>query len=154
MKVRTTDPSTQPVASGRQPVQAAAGAVGGLFILLGVLGFVPGVTSGYDTMAFAGHESRAYLFGLFQVSVLHNLVHLLFGVAGLAVARAVSAARVYLVGGGALYLGLWLYGLAIGHGSAANFLPVNHSDNWLHLGLGIGMIALGLLFNRRVVVSR
>lgn len=75
-------------------------------------------------------------------------------VGGLALARTVSAARLYLVGGGALYLVLWLYGLAVDHASAANFLPVNHQDNWLHLGLGLGMLALGLLFNRRQVIGR
>ena len=40
---------------------------------------------------------------------------------------------------------LWLYGLFIGEDSGANFVPVNDADNWLHLVLGLGMIALGLL---------
>jgi hypothetical protein len=44
-----------------------------------------------------------------------------------------------------IYLVLWLYGLLIDHGSDANFVPVNTADNWLHLGLGVGMIALGLV---------
>lgn len=39
-------------------------------------------------MDAAGHESHAQLFGIFEVSVLHNIVHLLFGLAGLALARA------------------------------------------------------------------
>ena len=43
-----------------------------------------------DALRFAGHGSGAYLFGVFQVSVLHNLVHLAFGVAGLVLARTVS----------------------------------------------------------------
>ena len=43
---------------------------------------------------------------------------------------------------------LWLYGLAIDHDSAANFVPVNTAENWLHLGLGIAMLALGLLLGR------
>jgi predicted transporter len=100
-------------------------------------------------MKFAGHESEAKLLGLFQVSILHNIVHLLFGAAGLAMARTVSGARNYLIGGGAIYLVLWLYGLVIDHNSAANFVPLNGADNWLHLLLGIGMIALGLLTTRR-----
>jgi len=33
--------------------------------------------------------------------------------------------------------------------SSANFVPLNAADNWLHLGLGIGMIALGMLLGRR-----
>jgi hypothetical protein len=135
--------------SRRTLVQTAALAVGVTFLLVGALGFIPGVTSNYEALSFAGHESEAKLLGIFQVSILHNIVHLLFGVAGLALARTVSGARSYLIGGGAVYLVLWLYGLVIDHNSAANFVPVNNADNWLHLFLGLGMIALGLLTTRR-----
>ncbi|TDQ52256.1 DUF4383 domain-containing protein [Actinorugispora endophytica] len=127
----------------RSPARIAAGAVGAVFLLVGILGFVPGITTGYDTMAFAGHHSEAKLLGLFQVSVLHNIVHLLFGVAGIAAAVANAAtARLYLLVGGVVYLVLWLYGLVIDHDTAANFVPLNTADNWLHLLLGLGMIAL------------
>ncbi|MGB2567091.1 DUF4383 domain-containing protein [Micromonospora citrea] len=136
-------------AGDASPVRRAAQLVGVVFLLVGVLGFIPGITTDYDTMGFAGHESEAKLLGLFQVSVLHNIVHLLFGVAGLALSRTVSGARTYLVGGGALYLVLWLYGLVVDEDSAANFVPLNTADNWLHLFLGVGMIALGLALTRR-----
>jgi hypothetical protein len=130
------------------PLQTAAAVVGATFLLVGVLGFVPGITSNYDTMTFAGHESGAELLGIFGVSVLHNLVHLLFGVAGLAMSRTWSGARSFLIGGGAIYLVLWLYGLLIDLGSSANFVPVNDADNWLHFVLGVAMVALGLLLGR------
>ncbi|MEH1167383.1 DUF4383 domain-containing protein [Micromonospora sp. CPCC 205539] len=135
-------------ADGRAPVRRAAGTVAVLFLLIGALGFVPGITSGTGDLRFAGHGSGAHLFGVFQVSVLHNLMHLLFGVAGLALARTITGARAFLVGGGAVYLVLWLYGLAVDHDSGANVLPVNGADGWLHLGLGLGMIALGTLTGR------
>ncbi|MGW3389363.1 DUF4383 domain-containing protein [Streptomyces cinereoruber] len=138
--------------NARTPVQQAALAVGAVFLLVGVLGFVPGITTHYDTMEFAAHHSEAKLLGIFQVSVLHNIVHLLFGVAGLALARSAGTARNYLVVGGAVYLVLWLYGMFIDHDSAANFVPVNTADNWLHFFLGIGMIALGLLLGRGTAV--
>jgi hypothetical protein len=117
--------------------------VAATFLLVGVLGFIPGVTSNYDQLSFAGHESTAELLGIFQVSILHNVVHLLFGVAGLALARTYSGAVAYLLGGGVVYLVLWVYGLLIDHGSSANFVPVNDADNWLHLALGVLMVALG-----------
>ncbi|MEW2505909.1 MULTISPECIES: DUF4383 domain-containing protein [unclassified Amycolatopsis] len=141
MSTRTPSPTS----TGRSSAQLAAGIVGGVFLLIGVLGFIPGVTTDYDQMGFAGHGSMAMLFGVFMVSTLHNIVHLLFGVVGLACARTSRAARLYLLIGGVVYLVLWLYGLLIDHGSDANFVPFNNADNWLHLGLGIGMIALGLL---------
>jgi hypothetical protein len=144
MTTHTPTPST-----ARTPVQQAALLVGLVFLLVGILGFIPGITTNYDTMKFASHESRAELLGIFQVSILHNIVHLLFGIAGLALARTASGARAFLLGGGAIYLVLWLYGLLVGHNTDANFIPVNTADDWLHFFLGIGMIALGALLTRR-----
>jgi len=130
------------------PVQKAATAVGIVFLAVGVLGFIPGITTDFDTMTFAGHESEAMLLGLFQVSVLHNIVHLLFGAAGLALARTWSGARNYLIGGGVIYLVLWIYGLLVSDDSSGNFVPVNTADDWLHLVLGLGMIGLGVALTR------
>jgi hypothetical protein len=138
------------VMSGKTTGQLLAGAVGLVFLLVGVLGFVPGLTTHYDTMTFAGHHSEARLLGVFAVSGLHNIVHLLFGVAGLALARTAAGARAFLIGGGAVYLVLWLYGLVIDQAGAANFVPVNTADNWLHLVLGAGMIVLGVVTGRGV----
>jgi hypothetical protein len=135
--------------SRRTTVQKAALAVGAVFLLVGILGFIPGITTDYDQMTFASHDSEAKLLGIFQVSILHNIVHLLFGIAGLAMARTWTSARTFLVGGGVVYLVLWLYGLVIDQDSAANFIPVNAADNWLHFLLGVGMVALGLLLGRR-----
>ncbi|MEY9213686.1 DUF4383 domain-containing protein [Thermobifida halotolerans] len=133
------------------PVQKAALAFGVVFLLVGVLGFIPGITTNYDQMQFAGHESEAMLLGVFQVSVLHNIVHLLFGIAGVAMARTFNAARIFLIGGGAIYLLLWLYGLFVNEESAANFVPLNAADDWLHFFLTVSMIGLGVLLGRRSV---
>ncbi|WPO76589.1 MULTISPECIES: DUF4383 domain-containing protein [unclassified Streptomyces] len=120
-----------------------------MFLLVGVLGFIPGITTDYDTMKFASHDSGAKLLGIFQTSILHNLVHLAFGAAGVAMARSAAGARTFLLVGGAVYLVLWLYGLIIDHHSSANFVPLNNADDWLHFVLGLGMIALGVLLTRR-----
>ncbi len=141
--------TTHPRTPARTPVQLAALVVGVVFLLVGVLGFIPGITTDYDSLKFAEHHSEAKLLGVFQVSVLHNIVHLLFGVAGIAMARAATTARTYLIGGGLIYLVLWIYGLLIDRDSSANFVPVNTADNWLHFILGVGMIALGVLLGRR-----
>jgi hypothetical protein len=131
-------------------LRLVTGAVGATFLLVGVLGFVPGITTHYSDLSFAGHESDAKLIGIFEVSVLHNIVHLLFGVVGLAVANKPRAAVNYLIGGGVIYLVLWLYGLLVEHDSSANFVPVNSADNWLHFLLGLGMIGLGVIGLRRL----
>ena len=138
----------------RAPVQTAALVVGVVFLLVGVLGFIPGVTTHYDQLTFAGHHSEAALLGIFNVSVLHNVVHLLFGIAGILLARTFTAARAYLVGGGVVYLVLFVYGLVIDRESAMNFVPVNTADNWLHLGLAAGMLLLGLTLGRNDIAAR
>jgi Domain of unknown function (DUF4383) len=132
----------------RNPLQLATLAVGAVFLLVGILGFIPGITTNYGDMTFAGRDSEAKLLGLFQVNILHNIVHLLFGVIGLAAARAWEASRLFLIGGGAFYLVLWLYGLVIDLDTAANFVSLNTADNWLHLGLAVGMVGLGFALGR------
>ncbi|MTB89075.1 DUF4383 domain-containing protein [Aeromicrobium senzhongii] len=129
-------------------MQTAATVFGAVFLVVGILGFIPGITSDYDTMKFAGHESEAKLLGIFQVSILHNIVHLLFGIAGLALARAWSTARAYLIGGGVVYALLWLYGLFIDKHHEANFVPLNTADDWLHFVLAVAMVGLGVLLSR------
>jgi hypothetical protein len=127
----------------RTPVQSAAALVGLVFLLVGILGFIPGITSHYSDLGFAGHDSGAKLLGIFQTSVLHNLVHIAFGI-GILMARTPEGARTYLIGGGVAYLAVWLIGVIGG----LDWLPVNAADNWLHVVLGVGMIALGFVTGR------
>jgi hypothetical protein len=128
----------------RTPVQSIASVVAAIFLLVGILGFVPGITTHYGDLSFAGHGSRAKLVGLFQVSILHNLVHVLFGVIGIALTKTADGARSFLVGGGVVYLSLWLLGVI----GAGDWIPVNTADNWLHLVLGLAMITLGVVTTR------
>jgi hypothetical protein len=144
--------STRTAAADRTDNRASTFAklVGAAFLTVGILGFIPGITSHFGDIRFAGEDSDAKLLGLFQVSVLHNIVHLLFGIAGLAAARAGwRAARTYLFAGGAIYLVLWLYGLIVDKASDGNFVPLNRADDWLHFLLGVSMLALGALASTR-----
>jgi hypothetical protein len=129
----------------RTPVQNVARLVGIVFLLVGIAGFIPGITTNlYEGLEFAGDDGTAELLGIFEVSVLHNIVHGLFGLAGLALAATASGARTYLIGGGAIYLALFLLGILGG----ADWIPSNSADNWLHLLLGVGMIGLGVITTR------
>ncbi|MEE6259837.1 DUF4383 domain-containing protein [Plantactinospora sonchi] len=145
---RHSSTATRPT-TAKSPLSTAAITVAFVFLAIGVLGFIPDVTSDFEDLGMAARRSEAHLFGIFRVSMLHNLIHLVTGVVGLALARTATGARVFLVGAGAFYLVLWVYGLAIDQGSAANFIPVNTADNWLHFGLGVVMIGLSLLTGRR-----
>jgi hypothetical protein len=134
----------------RTPVQNVARLVGVVFLLVGVAGFIPGITTElYDGLEFAGDEGTAELLGIFDVSILHNIVHGLFGIAGLALAATASGARTYLIGGGAIYLALFALGILGG----ADWIPSNTADNWLHLVLGAGMIGAGIVTTRETRVA-
>ena len=135
----------------RSTVQSAALLVGILLFAMGILGFVPGITTHYGDLSFAGHDSGAKLFGIFQTSILHNVVHLLFGLIGIAMARSWEGARTFLIAGGTIYLVLFVYGLLAHGNSGWNFIPVNSADNVLHVALGVVMVVLGLVLGREPI---
>ena len=107
-------------------------------VALGVLGFVPGITTGYGQLAFAGHGSTAMLFGRFQVSVLLNLLLLAAGFAGLVLTRRGGDAGRIITAGGITFLGLWLLGVL----KAGGWISLNADDDWLHLGVGVCLLGL------------
>ena len=78
-------------------------------------------------------------------------MHLLFGLVGIAMARSWEGARTFLIGGGVVYLVLFVYGLLAHGDSSANFIPVNSADNVLHVALGVAMIALGVVLGRELI---
>jgi hypothetical protein len=125
----------------RSLAQTLAFVFGLAFLGAGVLGFIPGITTNLGDIKFAGNDSPSELLGIFQVSILHNIVHLLFGIAGIAMSRSWDSARTYLLGSGVIYLVLFAYGLLVGSNDDANFVPINNADDLLHLVLGIGLLA-------------
>jgi hypothetical protein len=125
-------------------VQHAAATIGAVLGLLGLLGFLPGLTVHIEDLTVAGERTTTLLFGLFAVSVVHNVIHLGLGVAGLAMATSPRLARWYLLAGGGVHLLIALAGLT----PAAELFPLNTADIWLHLVLGAMMAGLSLLPGR------
>lgn len=125
----------------RSLAQTLALVFGIAFLGAGVLGFIPGITTNLGDIKFAGNDSPSELLGLIQVSILHNIVHLLFGIAGIAMARTWDSARTYLLGSGVIYVVLVIYGLLLDSNSDANFVPINNAGDVLHIVLAIGLLA-------------
>jgi hypothetical protein len=136
---------TRTAPARRTALQTAALAVGIVFGIVGIAGFIPGITENAPG-DFMGENSPASLLHVFQTGILHNLVHLAFGVAGVVLSRTWDGAKTYLVGGGSVYLLLWVIGMF----SAMDWLPADVTDHWLHFALGAGMLALGFVLSRRV----
>lgn len=145
---------TASIRTARSRIQVISGIFGAVFLLVGILGFIPGITTDLDTIMFAGHHSQAALLGLFQVSVLHNIVHLLFGIVGLLGVRSRGLAKAYLIVGGIVYAVLWIYGLVVPMESMGNFVPLNTADNWLHFVLAVAMVTSGFVFGRKAAAHQ
>ncbi|SNR55863.1 protein of unknown function [Haloechinothrix alba] len=139
-------PTTVPMR--RSPVRSVAAAFACLLVVLGVAGFVPGVTTDLTQLSVAGPGSGAMLFGSIQVSVLHNLVNAAAGVWGLTAIDRPIPARSFLLGAGVAYLALWLYGMFVEEHSVANVLPADAAGTILHAALGLGMVITALLLGR------
>src|SRR5256712_11600245 len=99
----------------------AAGLIGVFFLTVGIVGFVPEVTTDY-TGFNTWSNAHAHLFGVFQISVVHLAFFVLFGLAGLRLARSVAGSRAYLTSGGFLFLATAAYGFGFGFSGGANFL--------------------------------
>jgi hypothetical protein len=117
-----------------------------VFILVGLLGFF---YTGLGNMT-ADPALAPKILGLFPVNVLHNIVHLLFGIWGLLAARTFSGARTYAQVGGVIYLLLAVVGFVAPDGF--NLVPLGGHDIWLHALLGIALAYFG--FTARDVAAR
>lgn len=117
-------------------VQRAAQILGVVFILFGIAGFfATGMSMDADV------ETAPRLLGLFPVNVLHNVVHLLFGGWGLWASRSYDASVMYGKGGGIAYLGLAVIGFI--WPEFFGIMPIGGNDIWLHVVLGIALLAAG-----------
>jgi len=107
--------------------RSLAGLGGAAFVLLGVLGFVPGATTHYGELQLA-HGSHAQLLGVFRVSILLNVAHLLVGAGALLFPRPTAIA--------VASLGLWLLGVF----AAGAWLSLDTADNWLHFVAAVALL--------------
>ena len=108
------------------------------FLLVGILGFVPGINQmheGDPSLVLNGYGT-GHLLGLFHVNLVHNLVHIAFGVWGLAVFRDATGARLYARGVAVIYLVLGVAGLIPKLNLLFGLCPIEGNDVWLHLLLG------------------
>ena len=118
-------------------LQKLAGVFGVIFIILAVLGFIaPG------GMAMTMDPTMGMLLGVFPVNLLHNIVHLAFGVWGLIGSRTWSGSKNFFTVGGVIYVVLTLVGFLSPMGFG--MVPLGSADIWLHCVLAIAMLGIGL----------
>ncbi len=108
-----------------------------VFLAVGVAGFVPGLVSPLhaDHPMVAGHGGQ--LLGLFPVNELHNGVHVLFGLWGLAASRSLGGSVLYARGVAVIYAVLAVAGFVPNFETLFGLVPLYQNDIWLH-----GLLAL------------
>ena len=118
-------------------IQRVAQVFGVVFILAAVAGFIAPGGMGMESSP----DAAAKALGLFPVNLLHNIVHLVFGIWGLVAARSFSGAKSYATIGGAIYLLLAVLGFVAPDGFG--LVPLGGHDIWLHVVLGLGLLFFG-----------
>jgi hypothetical protein len=113
-------------------VQRFAQVLGAVYLLVGIVGFVPPLLVGSVPGALG--PFTGFLLGLFAVNWFHSLAHLAIGAAGLAVHRSFSGSKAYALALGIAYAALFLLGILSGEvATLGGLLPLNGLDDVLHV---------------------
>jgi hypothetical protein len=114
-------------------VKAAAILFGLVFLLIGILGFVPAVT-----------PSNGMLLGIFHVNTAHNIVHLASGIVFLLCGMAgAGPSQTFFRIFGIVYALVALLGFFYGDNALLGIVANNTADTWLHVVLAVVMLFLG-----------
>lgn len=126
-------------------VRKFALAWGVLFLMIGVGGFIPGLTTPHTHPDVTVEAGLGLELGLFPVNVLHNIVHLSFAGWGLIASRTVGASRIYARGTAVIYGVFVIMGLipAADLWTTFGLVPLYGHDVWLHLVLAAGAAYFG-----------
>ena len=129
---------------------------GVVFLIVGAGGFLTGITlmpphthPDVTFDSFFGYE-----LGLFPVNLLHNIVHLLFGIWGVMAARTLPAAKTYARAVAVIYAVLTVAGLVPGLNTLFGLVPLFGNDIWLHALLAIVAAYFGWMHRDREVADR
>jgi hypothetical protein len=113
--------------------------LGAVLVLVGILGFLVEPSFG------VGDNAERGTLIAFDINGWHNVVHLLSGIVGLAMAGTAAKARLFAIGYGVVYVLVTILGFVVGDGGLLlSLIPINTADNLLHLAIAVSGIAVGL----------
>jgi hypothetical protein len=119
--------------------QVYAMALGGVLVLVGIVGFL------VEPSFAVGDSAQRGTLILFDINGWHNVVHLLSGIVGLAMAGTAAKARLFSIGYGVVYVLVTILGFIVGDGGLLlSIIPINTADNLLHLVIALTGIGVGL----------
>ena len=107
------------------------------FLLIGVGSFfIFNPTPGPDPDLKMTHGFGHGL-GLFPINTIHNIIHIVFGLWGLAASRSIGGAVTYARGVAIIYALLTVMGLIDATNTTFGFVPIYGNDVWLHALLAL-----------------
>ena len=133
--------------------------LGIIFLLVGVMGFLPAPfvqPATGDMHNVTVHANHGYLLGIFPVNALHNAVHLLFGLWGVLAYRSFDGSRVYARSVAVVYALLAVMGLISAGNVNTTFglIPIHGNDVWLHAVIALAAAYFGFAPARDTVADR
>jgi hypothetical protein len=113
-------------------VKSAAILFGVVFLAIGILGFVPGITT------------NDMLLNIFHVNPAHSVVHILSGVVALLCGMSgAGASRVYFQIFGIVYGIIAILGFVQGNALLLGYISNNTANTWLHVVIAVVSLFLG-----------
>lgn len=128
--------------------------LGLFYLLIGVMGLIPGLITPTDHPGVAVDVLHGDLLGIFPVNIVHTLVHLVVGLWGVVAYRSFDASRSFAKVIGILFLVLFLMGLIPGLNTLFGMAPLMGADVWLHLFTGLLGVVFGFLTRPTTLESR
>jgi hypothetical protein len=130
----------------KTPTQYFALAAGIIYLLVGLMGFVPAlVTQVPPPPDLAVHSGYGHLMGLFPINILHNIVHLAVGVLGILAFRSHSGSRTFSRGLAIFYGLLAIMGLVPLMNTTFGLIPIFSHDVWLHAATALVAAYFGFM---------
>jgi len=127
-----------------------------VFLFVGAAGFIPGMVTPHSHPDVTVTSGLGLELSLFPINVLHNIVHLLFGVWGLLAARSDSGSRGYAKAVAIIYGLLTVMGFipALRLHTTFGLIPLYGNDIWLHALLAIVAGYFGFVHRSEEAVRR
>jgi hypothetical protein len=120
--------------------RAIAFTLGLVFLLVGIAGFIPAFmqfpgdapVTGVVVPRLSFPDGYGHVFGIFPTNFLHNAIHIVVGLLGIAAATSFSGALVYNQGFAVMYAAIVILGLLPATNTTFGLMPIYGNNVWFN----------------------
>lgn len=133
--------------------RAFAFIIGTVFLLVGIAGFIPGFMTlpagspdvAVDAPRLLLDDGYGYVLGLFPTNFLHNAVHIVVGVLGLAASTSLGGSLVYNRGFAIAYALIAIMGLLPFTNTTFGLMPIFGNNVWFNALTALAAAYVGFI---------